>query len=314
MPQHQLVALRVDVLHHRRRIVELLRVEFVIVIGRLPRRIDQDHARRQSQLAVLVDVFLHLRLVLVVVARLPRRKRPVRRQHRASGLRGKPLQNPGKLRPGKQHNAQLRRRHIDDDFVLVARVQVERCLAGGIHPQPVAAGAHEERNRLVAGRAFHALVIGRQVLDHRMRVVQRVEALAQPEVAGRVAHREAPVADLPGNAGDLHHARRNLAQMHLVGGHRIAVEGEVVQQQLRAGRLSRQREPHRVRPAPLQAGDRNLGRAHHPRRPGQLLAAHVLRRRAMSRSQRNSQCGDCHPLAQHPKSLRRGVRTTAIPP
>jgi len=80
-----------------------------------------------------------------------------------------------------------------------------------------------------------------------------------------------------------------------------------VQQQLRAGGLSRSANATAFARAAPACG-RKLRRAHHPRGSGQLLAAHVLRR-AVSRSQRNSQHRAQRAIAihlrKHPKSLRR---------
>ena len=158
-----------------------------------------------------------------------------------------------------------------------------------------------------------------------MRVVQRVEPLAQPVVARRIPHQEAPVAHLPGHAGDLHHPRRHLLQVHLVGRHRRAVEVEVMHQQLRATHnstrrrttccirlsrrpsLARQCQRHRIGIPPHQPIHRPLRRANHLRRSRQLLRAsalrprpHILRRRA-PHPQRQRQRDYRQAPARHPR-------------
>jgi hypothetical protein len=134
-------------------------------------------------------------------------------------------------------------------------------------------------NRLVGRLALHAVIVHRQVLHHGVRVVQRVEPLAQPVVARRIAHLEAPVAHLVRHAGDLHHPRRHLPQMHLVRRHRLAVEVEVVHQQL----CSRSRRAPAVLPASVHANV-SASRSTSPSTAASGTADHTGRARQLSTS------------------------------
>ena len=74
--------------------------------------------------------------------------------------------------------------------------------------------------------------VERQVVHHRVGVVERVEALAEAEVRSGIGDVEAPVASVIGERRQLIDARSDQLQVQLGGVDGIAVEVEVVQHQL----------------------------------------------------------------------------------
>jgi hypothetical protein len=125
MPQNQLVALVVQMRDHLPGVVELLRVEFVGVVVGGPGAVDQDDGCGQAKLAVAVDVLVDLRLVAVVVARLPGRERPVWRKLLAPGESREAVEDQRESRPLKQHEAKLVGTDLDADAVAFGHIEVE---------------------------------------------------------------------------------------------------------------------------------------------------------------------------------------------
>ena len=72
-------------------------------------------------------------------------------------------------------------------------------------------------------------------MDDGVGVVEGVEAFAEAVVIRAVADADAPLADGVGDAGDLEDAGGELLQVELVRGDDVAVELEVVEEELLSG-------------------------------------------------------------------------------
>src|ERR1700733_929459 len=270
-------------LHHASSIIKLLRIEFVTVIGRCPRRVDHNHAGRQPQRPSLVHILLHLRIVLVIIPPHPRCKRPVRRQNRALRNPRKMLQNHRELRPRKQHHPQLLRRNRNHNIRRTTRIQVERSLRRRIHPQPIPRLTHKKRHRLISRRTLRNPVVLRRVLHDRPRMIQRVEPLPQPIIIRRIPHQKLPHPHRVSHTRNLHYPRRNLLEVQLICSHRSAFKRKIMHQQIRPSLniahhlLARQRKRHRVQISPNQSRHHRL---HHSARG----CRHACLRRSTCRS------------------------------
>ena len=109
-------------------------------------------------------------------------------------------------------------------------IEVENGFAEGVHPEAIAAEAHEERHGLVGAESLGASRIAGSVLDDGVRVVEAIEALAKTIVVALVGEVEFPIAGGGRLSRNLIHAGGKLPDLELVGGgDGPAVEQETVE-------------------------------------------------------------------------------------
>ncbi len=163
---------------------------------------------------------------------------PRGRKNSPSNDAGELLEDLRELSSGEEHEAQLLRRHGHRDLIQRRCIHVEGSLCRGVHPHPVARGAHEEWHRLIRRAALRPAIVLGCILYNRVRPVQRVEVLSEAEVVCVVAYQEAPFTDGVRYARDLDGCRRESFEMQLAGIDNVSIELKPVQEEVGKGRAA----------------------------------------------------------------------------